>query len=66
MILVPQGLKALEQMARQVGVDLRGTSLNLDGGCDAARHRKCMFHTGLIPNITKHPRQRRFNAAIHA
>ena len=29
MILVPQGLKALKQEAKQVEVDLRGTSLNL-------------------------------------
>jgi hypothetical protein len=68
MILVPQGLKALQQVAKQVGADLRGASLNLDGGCDATRHRKCIFHAGLIPNITEHPRQRqcRFDAAIHA
>jgi len=29
MILLPQGLKALKQVARQVGADLRGASLNL-------------------------------------
>ena len=56
MILLPQGLKALKQVARQVGADLRGASLNLDGGCDAARHRNDMFHAGLIPNITESPR----------
>jgi len=56
MILLPQGLKALKRVARQVGADLRGASLNLDGGCDAARHRNDMFHAGLIPNITESPR----------
>jgi hypothetical protein len=75
MILLPQGLKALKQVARQVGADLRGASRNLDGGCDAARHRNGMFHAGLIPNITESPRKRktttrgrkrRFDAAIHA
>jgi hypothetical protein len=75
MVLLPQGLKALKQVAKQVGADLRGTSLNLDGGCDAARHRNGMFHAGLIPNITESPRKRkttkrgrkrRFDAAIHA
>jgi transposase len=74
MILLPQGLKALKQVAKQIGVDLRGASLNLDGSCDAARHRKCMFHAGLIRNITENPRKRkttkrgrkrRFDAAIH-
>ena len=75
MILLPQGLKALKQVAKQVGADLRGASLNLDGGCDAARHRTGMFPAGLIPTITASPRKRkttkrgrkrRFDAAIHA
>jgi hypothetical protein len=59
MILLPQGLKALTQVARQGGADLRGASRNLDGGCDAARHRHGMFHAGLIPNITERPRKRK-------
>ena len=75
MILLPQWLKALKQVAKQVKADLRGASLNLDGGCDAARHRNGMFHAGLIPNIAESPRKRkttergrkrRFDAAIHA
>jgi hypothetical protein len=75
MILLPQGLKALKQVATQVGADLRGASLNLDGGCDAARHRHGMFHADLIPHVAASPRQRktttrgrkrRFDAAIHA
>ena len=75
MILLPQGLKALKQVAKQVGADLRGAYLNLDGGFDSARNRKCMFNAGLIPNIQEHPRKRKttkrgrkrlFDAAIHA
>ena len=55
--------------------NLRGASLNLDGGCDAERHRHGMCHTGLIPYSTESPRtrkttkpgcERRFDAAIHA
>ena len=59
MILLPQGLKALKQVAKQVGADLRGASRNLNGGCDAARHRHGMFHAGLISNITESPRKRK-------
>jgi hypothetical protein len=40
MVLLPQGLKALKQMAKQVGLDLAGAYLNLDGGFDSARNRK--------------------------
>jgi hypothetical protein len=75
MVLLPDSLKALKRVAKQVGLDFRGAYLNLDGGFDSARNRKYMFNTGLIPNIPENPRnrkrtkrgrQRLFNAAIHA
>jgi IS5 family transposase len=75
MVLLPQGLQALKQVAQHVGLDLRGASLSLDGGCDSAPNRKGMFHAGLIPNIPENPRNRKhpkrgrkrlFNTAIHA
>jgi hypothetical protein len=75
MVLLPQGLKALKQVAKQVGLDLRGAYLNLDGGFDSAHNRKCVFNAGLIPNIPENPRNRKhpkrgrtrlFNKAIHA
>jgi transposase len=74
MVLFPEGLKALKQVAKTVGVNLRGAYLNLDGGFDSARNRKCIFNAGLIPNIKENPRNRKttkrgrkrlFNAAIH-
>jgi hypothetical protein len=75
MVLLPEGLKALKQVAKEVGVDLRGAYLNLDGGFDSTRNRKCIFNAGLIPNIKENPRNRKttkrgrkrlFNAMIHA
>jgi hypothetical protein len=75
MALLPEGLKALKKVAKEVGVDLRGAYLNLDGGCDAACNRKSIFNAGLIPNIPENPqnrqhtkrgRKRFFNEAIHA
>jgi hypothetical protein len=59
MVLLPQGLHALKQVAKQVGVDLRGAYLNLDGGVDSTHNRTCMFNAGLIPNITENPRKRK-------
>ena len=32
MVLLPDSLKALKKVAKEVGLDLRGASLNLDGG----------------------------------
>jgi hypothetical protein len=75
MVLLPEGLKALKQVAKEVGLDLKAAYLNLDGGFDSTRNRKCIFNTGIIPNIPEHPRnrkrpkrgrQRLFNAAILA
>ena len=75
MVLLPEGLKALKKVAKEVGVDLRGAYLNLDGGFDSTRNRKCIFNAGLIPNMPENPRNRKhpkrgrkrwFNAAIHA
>jgi hypothetical protein len=75
MVLFPEGLQALKKVAKEVGLDLKGAYLNLDGGFDSARNRKCIFHAGLIPNIKENPRNRKrpkrgrkrlFNATIHA
>jgi hypothetical protein len=75
MVLLPQGLKALKQVATEVGVDLRGAYVNLDGGFDSKHNRKMIFNAGMIPNITENPRHRKtpkrgrkrfFNEAIHA
>ena len=75
MVLFPEGLHALKKVAKEVGVDLKGAYLNLDGGFDSARNRKSIFNAGLIPNIPENPRNRKmtkrgrkrlFNAAIYA
>ena len=55
MVLLPQGLNALKQVAKQVGLDLRGAYLNLDGGFDSQSNRKAIFNAGLIPNIKENP-----------
>ena len=75
MVLLPDALKALKRVAKEVGVDLKGASLNLDGGFEAAHNRKMIFNAGMIPNIKEHPRNRKAtkrgrkrlcNDAIHA
>ena len=43
MVLFPDGLKALKRVAKEVGLDLRGASVNLDGGFDSRANRTCMF-----------------------
>jgi hypothetical protein len=75
MVLFPEGLKALQQVAKEAGLDLRGASVNLDGGFDSTYNRQGIFNAGLIPNIKENPRNRKttkrgrkrlVHAAIHA
>ena len=75
MALLPEGLKALKQVAKEVGLDLRGAYVNLDGGFDSRANRKGIFNAGMIPNMKENPRHRKttkrgrkrfFNEAIHA
>ena len=75
MVLLPEGLKALKQVAKEVGLDYKGASVNLDSGLDSKHNRKCIFNAGMIPNIKENPRNRKatkrgrkrfFNEAIHA
>ena len=65
----------MKQVATEVGVDLRGASVNFDSGCDARAKRTCMVNAGMLPNITENPRNRKrskrgrkrlCNAALHA
>ena len=74
MVLWPKGLKAWKKVAKEVGLDLRGASINLDGGFDSRAQRKGIFNAGKIPNIketprnrsrTKRGRKRFFNDTIH-
>ena len=73
--LLPDGLKALKDVAKKTGFVLEGAYINLDGGCDSKRNRKMIFNAGMIPNIKENPRHRKatkrgrkrlFNKAIHA
>jgi hypothetical protein len=58
-VLLPKGLNALKQGAKEVGVDRRGAYGNLDGGLDSRAHRTGIFHAGMIPNITENPHNRK-------
>ena len=75
MVLFPEGLKALQDVATEVGLDLRGAYLHRAGGFDSPHNRQGIFTAGMIPHIKEHPcnrkgtkrgRQQLCNAAIHA
>ena len=49
MVLFPEGLKALKQVAKKVGLHLKGAYVNLDGGFDSKHNRKLIFNAGMVP-----------------
>jgi hypothetical protein len=74
-VITPARVAYRAATAKQVGLDLRGAYLNLDGGFDSTHNCKCIFNAGMIPNIPENPRNRKhtkrgrkrlFNVAIHA
>ena len=56
--LVPASLKAVQEGAKEGGLDRTGASLTLEGGLDAAHHRTGMFHAGMLPHMPEKPRNR--------
>jgi len=58
MVLVPQGLHAVQPVAQPVGGDLTGAASPLASGLEAAPHRQGIVHAGLLPNSHEKPRNR--------
>jgi Transposase DDE domain len=72
---LPEGLHAVTQVAKEVGLDLGSAYLHLDGGGDSTHNRQVIVNAGIIPNIPEDPRNRTppkrgrtrlCNAALHA
>ncbi|MFM0627058.1 hypothetical protein [Paraburkholderia xenovorans] len=46
-----EALPQLTRIARAVGMDLRGTTVSMNGGYDCRTKRYVNFNCGVIPNI---------------
>ena len=57
-LLVP-ALNALTDIAKAVGIDLRGSIVSFDGVYDSRANRKAIFNRGLTPNIPENRRARK-------
>ena len=53
MVLFPEGLQALKEVAKEVGLDLRGAYLYLDGGFDSTHNRKCIFNQAIPRSLLR-------------
>src|ERR1700689_2950424 len=57
--LLREALPEVMRIVGEVGMDLGGTIVSLDGVYDCRANRKAIFNRGMIPNINPNPRGRR-------
>jgi hypothetical protein len=57
--LLREALPALMPIVREVGMDLCGTIVSLDGVYDCRVNRKAIFNRGMVPNINPNRRGRK-------
>jgi transposase len=57
--LLREALPEVTRIAREVGMDLQGSIVSLDGVYDCRRNRKAIFNRGMLPNINPNSRGRK-------
>ena len=57
--LLREALPKVMHIIREVGFDLQGTVVSLDGVYDCRANRKAIFNRGMVPNINPNPRRRK-------
>jgi len=56
--MIPESLKLLKKVGREVGINLSGSYFNYDSGVDSRAVRKMIRNAGMIPNIPENRRNR--------
>lgn len=56
--LLPKSLKHLSDLAKSIGLELKGIFLNLDASFDSLVNRQYIFNRHMKPNIKENPRRR--------
>ena len=57
--LLRQALPEVMRIVQEIGMDLRGTIVSLDGVYDCRANRKAIFNRRMVPNINPNPRGRK-------
>jgi len=57
--LLREAMLDVTRIAREVGIDLQGSIVSLDGVYDCRANRKAIFNRGMVPNINPNPRGRK-------
>jgi hypothetical protein len=57
--LLREALPQVMGIVREIGMDISGTIVSLDGVYDCRANRKAIFNRGMVPNINPNPRGRK-------
>ncbi len=57
--LIREAMKPLKEIAKEVGFNLEGSIMSLDGGFYCRENRKKIFNAGMKPNIKANKRNRK-------
>jgi hypothetical protein len=57
--LLREALPKVVRVARDLGIDLQGSIVSLDGVYDCRANRKAIFNRGMMPNINPNVRGRK-------
>ena len=57
--LLREALPEVMRIVREIGMDLSGTIVSLDGVYDCRVNRKAIFNRGMVPNINPNSRGRK-------
>lgn len=58
-ILLPPAILNLKKIVKLIGIDLKESTMSLDGVYNSRKNRKAIFNLGMIPNIPENKRNRK-------
>ena len=58
-ILLAPAISILKSIVKQVGLDLKGSTMSLDGVYNSRTSSKAIFNLGMMPNVPENKRNRK-------
>lgn len=58
-ILLAPAITSLKKIAKLIGIELKKSTMSLDGVYNSRKNRKAIFNLGMVPNIPENRRNRK-------
>jgi hypothetical protein len=58
-IMLAPAILSLKRITKLIGLDLKGSTMSLDGVYNSRKNRKAIFNLGMVPNIPENKRNRK-------